>query len=122
MGKELNWYLAASSSPTIEKKQIGEYEFGVEGVIHNDETEMQHVNITEVESEVDPLPDEEVASGDEEVASGDQGSEEPSPSTVPESLTENNHEVSFPIISSPTNAPIRYVLPVRNNRGKPPIR
>jgi len=115
MGKDLNWYLADPSSSTVEKKQIGEYESDVEGVIHNYGIEMQHENKTEVEGEDDPLTDEEVASGD-------QGSEEPPLSTVPESLTENNTEVSSHIISSPTNAPIRCVLPVRNNQRKSPIR
>ena len=42
MGKELNWYLTAPSSSTVEKKQIEEYESEFEGVIHNDGTKMQH--------------------------------------------------------------------------------
>jgi hypothetical protein len=52
----------------------------------------------------------------------DQGTQESPFSTIPDPLTENNHEVSSPIISSSTNAPMRYELPSRNNRGKPPNR
>ena len=52
MNKELNWYLAAPSS-VVEKKQIGEHESEVEGVIHDEPIQMKHLNITEVESEED---------------------------------------------------------------------
>ena len=52
MNKELNWYLVVPSS-IVEKKQIGEHESEVEGVIHDEPIQMKHLNITEVESEED---------------------------------------------------------------------
>lgn len=61
MNKELNWYLAAPSS-VVEKKQIGEHESEVEGVIHDEPIEMQHLNIIEVKSEEDPSTNEGIAS------------------------------------------------------------
>ena len=123
MNRELNWYLVAPS-PAIEKKQIGEHESKVEGVIHDEPIEMQHLNITEVECKEDPSTNEGTASEEVPVNEDyiDQGSQEPPLFIIPDPLTWNNPEVSSPTISSSTNASVRYVLPIRNNRGKPPNR
>ena len=122
MNKELNWYLVVPSS-IVEKKQIGEHESKVEGVIHDEPIEMQHLNITEVESEEDPLTNEGTASEEVPVNEDyiDQGSQEPPLSIISDPLIENNPKVSSPTISSSTYSP-RYVLLVRNNQGKPPNR
>jgi len=129
--EDLNWYLTApatvsttDNSANPAAKSIGD------SLAQADKRELE-----EVENDVEGIHENQLEDAKNDVEgkhenrlNGELVNQESQPtplSTVPESPTENNLDVSsstVPPYTSNLNTPIEYVLPFRHNRGKPPNR